>query len=411
MREGADGDLSRNSKKKHAAFCPLMAKRPPWVHVQQPTVPQYRVPLFDLLNDRLDGRIRVSASPTVHCGPDSAPVRRRYLDLAHRCQPLAGGRAFWQQAMTPLADGIAGDVAVVSGNPRFLSTLRFMHLARQRRMSIVWWGHGHSPSSSHWGKRIRQRLMSHCEAVLLYTDEEAAAWRAHLPLEVGVFGAQNALDQSHADNALTHWTAKRLHEFRSAQALEGRKLLLFCGRLRRQPDAEVEVLLRAVAELIPADPRLLAIVIGDGEERQRLQALAVCLGLHDHVRWLGAQYDESVNAPWFLSAELFVYPGSIGLSILHAMGYGLPVLTHSEREGHNPEIAALRNGWNGLECQRGNARHFAQQIARVVGNPELRRLLSDNARRTVAREFSLASMADRFCAAVEHAREHASVAS
>lgn len=386
-----------------------MTKRPAWVHVQQPTVPHYRVPFFDLLNDRLDGRVRVSASPTMHSGPDSAPVRRGYLDLAHRCQPLAGGRAFWQQAMIPLADGASGDVAVVTGNPRFLSTLRFMHLARRHRMGIVWWGHGHSPTSSRWGKLIRERLMSRCEAVLLYTDAEAAAWRTRLPSRVGVFGAQNALDQSHAEAALTHWTPERLHAFRSAQALEGRKLLLFCGRLRRQPDSEVEVLLRALAELTSADPRLLAMVIGDGEERQRLQALADSLGLHDHVRWLGAQYDESANAPWFLSAELFVYPGSIGLSILHAMGYGLPVVTHSERDGHNPEIAALRHEWNGLECQRGNARHFAQQIARVVADPELRRQLSGNARQTVARGFSLTGMADRFCAAVEHAREHASV--
>ena len=386
-----------------------MVKRPPWVHVQQPTVPHYRVPFFDLLNERLDGRVRVSASPTVHSGPDSAPVHRRYLDLAHQCRPLAGGRAFWQQAMIPLADGTSGDVAVVSGNPRFLSTLRFARLARKHRMSIVWWGHGHSPGSSPLGERIREALMSRCDAVLLYTDAEAAAWRARLPMRVGLFGAQNALDQSHAQAALAHWTPQQLHAFRSAQGLEGRKLLLFCGRLRRDPDSEVEVLLRALAELTPADPSLLAIVIGDGEERQRLQGLAGSLGLHDHVRWLGAQYDESANAPWFLSAELFVYPGSIGLSILHAMGYGLPVVTHAEREGHNPEIAALRHEWNGLQCQRGNPRHFAEQIARVVASPVLRQQLSDNARQTVAREFSLTAMADRFCAAVEHARQHAAV--
>ena len=64
----------------------------------------------------------------------------------------------------------------------------------------------------------------------------------------------------------------------------------------------------------------------------------------DSIRWLGALYEQEVMAPWFLSAKVFVYPGYIGLSIMHAMGYGLPVITHDNMDNQSPEVAALRNG-------------------------------------------------------------------
>jgi len=49
--------------------------------------------------------------------------------------------------------------------------------------------------------------------------------------------------------------------------------------------------------------------------------------------------NESDLAPWFLSSELFIHPGAIGLSLLHSFGYGLTVITHDNKMLHNPEYA------------------------------------------------------------------------
>ena len=62
-------------------------------------------------------------------------------------------------------------------------------------------------------------------------------------------------------------------------------------------------------------------------ELPALQSIAEELDVEQYVRWLGSIYDEAQLAPWFLTADAFVYPGAIGLSVLHAMGYGLPVVT------------------------------------------------------------------------------------
>jgi glycosyltransferase involved in cell wall biosynthesis len=377
-----------------------------WVYVQQPTVPHYRLPFFDAVDKRLQHRLCVSASRHVCGGPSSVTAQRDYLDLEHPCKEVWGGRAFWQRAMRPGPDVGPGDVVVVSGNPRFLSTLRLVYLAHRRGMGVVWWGHGWSPTSSETRARVRTRLMRTSHAVLLYTDREVEDWRPRLPAHIGLFGAQNAVDHSQARDETARWNGERLKGFVKEQRLGERCLLLFCGRLRRQPATQLDVLLSALAKLIVRDPRYLLAVIGDGEEMPRLRAIAQARGVDAHVRWLGAQHDEGQLAPWFLSSLCFVYPGSIGLSLLHAMSYGLPVITHADRRHHGPEIAALRDGWNGIEFSPGDVDDLAQKVESLARNPELRHSMASNARHTAHSEFTIENMTERFYAAVSYARRH-----
>jgi glycosyltransferase involved in cell wall biosynthesis len=247
--------------------------------------------------------------------------------------------------------------------------------------------------------------MGAMDAVLLYTDREAEEWRRLLPAHVNVTGAQNAVDQSDAQRLRADWSAAALTDFAQSQDLTGKRLLLFCGRLRQQPGTRLELAIRALPQLVAAHPEVVLVVIGDGERRHDLEQLAVQLGMTAHVRWLGPIYEEPQLAPWFLSAVCFVYPGSIGLSLLHAMGYGLPVITHDCERRHNPEIAALVPEVNGLVFHEDDAADLARQIRRVLGDDALRERLAAGALDTTTRVFTIDNMADRFLSAVRAARE------
>jgi glycosyltransferase involved in cell wall biosynthesis len=86
------------------------------------------------------------------------------------------------------------------------------------------------------------------------------------------------------------------------------------------------------------------------------------------------------------------------------MGYGLPVITHGDRRHHNPEIVALRNGWNGFEFTAGDGSDMARCIQAVANDAALRKEMGANARATALDEFSVQRMAERFCEAVSFAR-------
>ena len=144
-------------------------------------------------------------------------------------------------------------------------------------------------------------------------------------------------------------------------------------------------------------------MIGEGGERPKLQKLALDLGIADHIRWLGALYDQNLMAPWFLSAQTFVYPGYIGLSIIHAMGYGLPVITHGNMTNQSPEIAALRDGHNGVLFEENSSEDLSRKMLFIASNNNLRQGLSRQATITATQEFTLKEMVRRFNEAVHAA--------
>lgn len=123
----------------------------------------------------------------------------------------------------------------------------------------------------------------------------------------------------------------------------------------------------------------------------------------DRVIFPGAIYDEQELAPWFLSATLFCYPQNIGLSILHAMGYGLPVVTSDRVDNQNPEITALDHGRNGLLYTHADLDALARALDTIVSDPGLRERMSRAAHETATTTFTIKNMADGMEAALRYA--------
>lgn len=138
------------------------------------------------------------------------------------------------------------------------------------------------------------------------------------------------------------------------------------------------------------------VIIGDGLQRDKIRGQVIEHGLEDHIILTGAIYEESMLAPYFLSASLLIHPGSIGLSVMHAFGYALPVITHDEESWHAPEIAALKEGHNGIVFPQMDWCGLEQQVRRVLGDEPLLKLLSDGAIQTSRTEFNTSIMAKRF---------------
>src|SRR5690606_20023498 len=108
-----------------------------------------------------------------------------------------------------------------------------------------------------------------------------------------------------------------------------------------QPKNRLDLLIRATLELSKEIPDVKTVIIGNGEsERERLRNLAHDLGIGGHIIFVDGIYDEERLAPWFMSSRVFCYPENIGLSLIHALWYGVPVVTSDSRSTQNPEIAA-----------------------------------------------------------------------
>ncbi len=86
-------------------------------------------------------------------------------------------------------------------------------------------------------------------------------------------------------------------------------------------------------------------IVGDGDIEEIIN-LAREYNISDKIDFVGAKYGKDTHS-YFLESDLFVYPGGIGLSILHSMSFGIPVITTNNIDLHFPEFELLEKNFNG----------------------------------------------------------------
>jgi glycosyltransferase involved in cell wall biosynthesis len=170
-------------------------------------------------------------------------------------------------------------------------------------------------------------------------------------------------------------------------------LLISVGRLTAK--ARVDLLLEALALCRSTGFVGKLAIIGDGPERGPLERQATTLGLKDSVLWLGAIWNEQEIAPWMMAANLFVYAGEIGLSMIHAFAYGLPVVM-ADGSRHNPEALLFRTGLHGVTFSSGDPASLSQVLLLELAHPEVLAQRGRSAQKMVRDRLSAESMADHF---------------
>ncbi|MEM9628870.1 MAG: glycosyltransferase family 4 protein [Pseudomonadota bacterium] len=312
---------------------------------------------------------------------------------------LLGGRFSWHSHFRVDSDLGPGDVIVCAGNPRFLNIYPLTLTARKRGLPVIWWCQGWTPEASPTTTKIRHWLTKRFpDAVMVYTEKEANAF-----VELGfpkerTFFLNNTIDERLVQAAVDAIDDADLTAFQKKEVIADRKLLIFCSRLT--PKTRLLQAIEAVERVRADHPDVLLAVIGDGVLREEAEAKVKAVGLADHVRFLGAMFDEDQLAPWFLSAKCLLYPGPIGLSLLHAFAYGLPVVTHDNLKNQNPEIAALEPGANGLTFRENDVADFSNALGRILADPAFQRSLSERANTTAHRDYTMAAMVRNFQNAV-----------
>jgi len=111
--------------------------------------------------------------------------------------------------------------------------------------------------------------------------------------------------------------------------LSGRRIIMTLGRLSAAERYKgIDEVLDVMPSLITEMPDLMYLILGDGDDRLRLQEKARTLGLDRHVNF-GRFIPEEQKADHLRLADAFVMPGrgeGFGIVYLEAMACGIPVV-------------------------------------------------------------------------------------
>lgn len=159
----------------------------------------------------------------------------------------------------------------------------------------------------------------------------------------------------------------------------------------------VDILIRAFAQARKRLPayRLELAIVGEGPDRERLEALAAELGVTEAVRFTGrvphAQVPEVLTGFDIFAALSITDDESFGVAMLEGSAAGLPVLATSV--GGIPEV--VEHGRTGYLVPPRDPSAAAERLVQLAQDPELRLRMGNAGRKLVEKQYSWSATADR----------------
>lgn len=368
------------------------------VLVQQPYLVPYRVDLFRQLVSQYGLTLgvfceRLSGDQDF----DQAHDDLLYHVSAPLQLVLGPYKMFWHRGQ--LRAALAGDtqILVLSWDIRYLSLFPAIVLARLSGKRVLLWGHGYSKSGARASERARLTIAHTANAVVAY-GYESAQWIEEHSGALRVFVVPNTINEVPIELVREAWlregraTAAQSLDVVGTRALPAR--LLFVSRMRH--DKGIGSVLSAVQALRARGLAVHADLVGDGPALPALQREAERLAIQEHVVFHGALYDQAQLSRLFMLAHVFVHPRNIGLSAIHALAYGLPVVTSNDLRRHGPEAEAVIHGYNGLLYLDGSDVSMVDMLQRLINDSFLRAQLSRNALEWVSANRRMDQMVSGF---------------
>jgi glycosyltransferase involved in cell wall biosynthesis len=155
------------------------------------------------------------------------------------------------------------------------------------------------------------------------------------------------------------------------------------------PRKDLPTVIEAIRIAAPTVPVLHLLVIGEGQERARLESLTDEAGLRNRIHFAGDRSD--AGAILRDAADLLVSAArseTFGLNVVEAGYFGVPAAVTAIP----PHREIVEDGRDGLLFEPGHPDQLAERIVRLAADPGFRRRLGDQARKRVRESF----LAERF---------------
>lgn len=241
----------------------------------------------------------------------------------------------------------------------------------------------HIKMDYHWAKKLSWKVVvayyNRCDLVLGPTKSLIDVLIRH-GLKKPISILQNSIDMN-----LFKPIASQIEKeyLKKGYAIQGTSII-FEGRLSYEKS--IDQIIKSFSLMLKRKPDLKLMLVGDGPERGNLEKLAENLKIKDNVIFSGfVSYGEEVVKA-YQANEIYLTASkseNMPVSILEAMGCGLPIVAVKERGLSE----LVRNNVNGFFAKTDNPEDMAQKTLRLISDSNLLKKFSD-ASRSLALKYS-----------------------
>ena len=296
------------------------------------------------------------------------------------------------------------DAILCLNNATQLTEYFALILSKIFRIKFIWWTHGYDHDTQGRNrilKKIKKKyslfFLKFGDKIITFSDG-GQNYLSKFINDDKIIVAHNTLDTVsliEKYNYLKYNFTKE--QVRKEIALENDDfVLLFSGRLNIKK--KVDDAIKVVKSILNEGPNIKFIIIGDGEEKKNLEQLAGVY-VNDRIIFTCSIFDENLLAKYFYSSDLFLMPGYVGLAIIHAFSFGLPLIT-ADVDNHSPEIEYLQNDKNGYMIKKNDLKNMEEKILFLMNNHSELERMSENAKIFVRNKGNINLMISKMAKAI-----------
>ena len=238
---------------------------------------------------------------------------------------------------------------------------------------IYLWGHGWYGKESFLEARIKKLLFSCADGICVYGN-----WAKKLMIAEGIPSEKIAVIY----NSLNYDAQYQLRKSNLKSSIYSDHFnndspnIVVIGRLNYRK--KLDLLFESLNILKEKNISFNVTLVGDGDARNSLIEKAANFNLTDSVWFYGACYSEEMNAELMYNADLCVTPGDIGLTAIHALMFGVPVITHDDFIHQGPEFESIVPGVTGQYFKHDDANSLSDTIySWIIQHPDREKIRMD----------------------------------
>lgn len=260
------------------------------------------------------------------------------------------------------------DAYILYGEMHSISNWIAAITCKARRKPLLFWGHGIYGNEKGLKKKLRLLYYRIADYHLIYGNRSK-----NLMVKLGfspekVYVVYNSLDFN-IHNKL--YRCKRQDDLQKLKMkLFPRTyelpVIIFIGRLTKEK--KISYLLEALNLSKNKGINFNCLIVGGGNEADNLKKLCKSMEISDLVCFYGPSYDEETNARLIMLADCCVSPGNVGLTAIHSLSLGTPVITHGNLSNQGPEVEAVIEDKTGLFFVENDVESLSDVINNMLFN-------------------------------------------
>lgn len=247
---------------------------------------------------------------------------------------------------------------IITGEPFCISSWFVMIFAKFLGKEVYTWTHGWNGGEMGIKKMVKKTYFKLAAGLFLYGD-----YPKQLLVKEGIapgklFVVYNSL---HYKRHLEIRTGLKKSDLYVQIFGNDYPVIIFVGRLLVQKKLDMLIEVQAMC-LQKFDLQFNIVFIGKGPAVDSLNTLIGKYNLQKSNHFIGECYDEHLLGSYIFNADVCVSPGEIGLTAIHSLSYGTPVITHDHFVEQGPEFESISEGVNGAFFKQNSISDLAQVL-------------------------------------------------